>query len=134
MLAAGMTRTAGDAVAQSYPVKTVRVIIPNGPGGALDIVGRLVGQKLSEMWGRPVIIDNRPGAGGTIGTAMVAKSPADGYTLLAAASNHALNPALYTKLPYDSLRDFSEISPLAALYEVLATGPSVGFKSVSELV
>jgi tripartite-type tricarboxylate transporter receptor subunit TctC len=123
-----------DARAQSYPAKTVRVIVPNSAGSALDIIARLVGQKLAEMWGKPVIIDNRPGAGGTLGTAMVAKSPADGYTLLVAASNHALNPALYTNLPYDTFKDFSEISPLAALYEVLATGPSVGFRSVSELV
>jgi tripartite-type tricarboxylate transporter receptor subunit TctC len=133
VFAAGMSLAAG-ALAQSYPTKTVRVIIPNAPGSALDIVGRLVSQKLSEMWGRPVVVDNRPGAGGTVGTAMVAKSAADGYTLLVAASNHALNPVLYTNLPYDTAKDFVEIVPLAAMYEALVVAPSAGVKSVSGLI
>ena len=131
--AAGSFIAAG-ALAQNYPAKAVRVIIPNAPASALDIVGRIVGQKLSDTWGRPVVIDNRPGAGGTLGTAIVAKSPTDGYTLLVAASNHALNQVLYTKLPYDTFNDFTEITPLAALYEALVAAPSAGVKTVSELI
>jgi tripartite-type tricarboxylate transporter receptor subunit TctC len=120
--------------AQSYPAKSVRVIIPITPGSGLDIVGRLTSQRLSEIWGQPVVVDNRPGAGGAVGTAVVAKSPADGYTLLISGSLHATNPAVYSKLPYDTLNDFVEIVPLAALYQALVVAPSAGVKSVAELI
>jgi tripartite-type tricarboxylate transporter receptor subunit TctC len=133
VFAIGVPIAAG-APAQSYPTKSVRVIIPNSPGSGLDIVGRLVSQKLSETWGQPVVVDNRPGAGGTLGTGIVARSPADGYTLLVAASNHAVNLALYNNLPYDTFKDFLEIAPLAALYEALIVAPSAGVKNVSELI
>jgi tripartite-type tricarboxylate transporter receptor subunit TctC len=133
-LALSASLIAVGAFAQNYPMKAVRMIIPNAPASALDIVGRIVGQRLSDTWGRPVVVDNRPGAGGTLGTAIVAKSPSDGYTLLVAASNHALNQLLYTKLPYDTFNDFTEITPLAALYEALVAAPSAGVKNVSELI
>lgn len=133
VFATGVSVAAG-ALAQSYPIKPVRVIIPNSPGSGLDIVGRWVSQKLSETWGQPVVVDNRPGAGGTLGTGIVARSPTDGYTLLVAASNHAVNLALYNNLPYDTFKDFLEIAPLAALYEALVVAPSAGVKNVSELI
>jgi tripartite-type tricarboxylate transporter receptor subunit TctC len=122
------------AFAQSYPTKPVRIIIPISAGSGLDIVGRWVSQKLSEAWGQPVVVDNRPGAGGAIGTGMVAKSPSDGYTLLFGGNGHAVNPALYSKLPYDTLTDFVEIAGVANLAQVLVLSPSAGPKSVSELI
>ncbi len=125
---------ASNAVAQRYPGKAVRIIVPISAGSGLDIVGRLVSHKLSEMWGQPVVVDNRPGAGGAIGTAIVAKSPADGYTLLIVGNSHAVNPALYSNLPYDTVRDFVEIAPLAALYQALVIAPSASLKSVSALI
>ena len=112
----------------------MRVVIPNTLGSGLDIIGRSISQKLSEIRDQPVVVDNRPGAGGTIGTGMVARSPADGYTLLVAASNHAMNLALYTNLPYDKFKDFVEIAPLAVLYQALVVAPSAGVKNVSELI
>jgi tripartite-type tricarboxylate transporter receptor subunit TctC len=122
------------ALAQTYPTKPVRVIIPISAGSGLDIIGRWVCQKLSATWGQPVVVDNRSGAGGVVGTATVAKSAADGYTLLVSGSAHAINSAIYAKLPYDTLNDFVEIAPLAALYQVLVLPPTAGIKSVSELV
>lgn len=133
LLAAGMALSAS-AFSQGFPTKPVRVVVPNVPGSGLDIVARTVGQKLSEIWAQPVVVDNRPGAGGTIGTGTVARAAPDGYTLLVAASNHALNPALYTNLPYDTFKDFAEIAPLAALYQALVIAPSAGIKSVSALI
>jgi tripartite-type tricarboxylate transporter receptor subunit TctC len=120
--------------AQSYPSKPVRVVIPISPGSGLDIVGRSVAQNLAALWSQPVLVDNRPGAGGTVGTAIVARSAADGYTLLIAGNGHAVNPALYAKLPYDTSRDFIEIAPLAALFQVLVVSPSAGLKTVTELI
>ena len=125
---------AASAFAQSYPTKSVRVIIPFTPGSGIDIIGRSVSQKLSEMWGQPVVVENRTGAGGTVGAGVVAKSPADGYTLLVNSSAHTVTPALYSSLPYDTLKDFVEIAPLANLGEVLVVAPSAGVKSVSELI
>jgi tripartite-type tricarboxylate transporter receptor subunit TctC len=133
VFAAGMWMAMG-ASAQGYPTKPVRIVIPISAGSGLDIVGRWVGQKLSETWSQPVVVDNRPGAGGAIGTAMVAKSPTDGYTLLFVGNGHAVNPALYNKLPYDTLKDFVEIAGVASLAQVLVVSPSAGVKSVSELI
>jgi len=125
---------AAGALAQSYPTKPVRVVIPLTPGSGLDIVGRLVSQKLSETWGQPVVVENRPGAGTLVGTALVAKSPADGYTLLVGSPGHAINPVVYAKLPYDTLKDFVEIAPLARLVQVLVVAPSAGVRNVPELI
>ena len=122
------------ALAQGFPSKPVRVIIPISAGSGLDIVGRLVSQKLSEAWGQQLVVDNRPGAGGTLGTAIVARAPADGYTLLVSGSSQPVNTALYSKLPYDAHKDFIEIAPIASLYQVLVVAPSAGIKSVSQLV
>jgi tripartite-type tricarboxylate transporter receptor subunit TctC len=134
VLAAALTAGAG-ACAQNYPAKSVRVVIPITPGSGLDTIGRVVSQKLSEHWGQPVVVENRPGASLTLGTALVAKAPPDGYTLLVSAANaHALGQALYGNLPYDTWKDFVEIAPLAALYQALVAAPSAGVKSVRELI
>ena len=120
--------------AQGYPNKTVHLIVPFTAGSATDILARTFGQKLSEMWGQSVIVENRPGAGGTIGAAVVAKSPPDGYTLLVNSAAQAYNASIYTALPYDTSRDFVEIAPLAGQPNVLVVAPSTGVKSVAELI
>ncbi|HET9023296.1 MAG TPA: tripartite tricarboxylate transporter substrate-binding protein, partial [Burkholderiaceae bacterium] len=105
---------AGTAAAQTFPTKTVKIIVPQTPGGASDALARIVGQKLSERWGQPVVVENRPGAGGNIGMEAVAKSPADGYTLLMSyVGTHAINGALYKKLPFDPEKDFTAVATLA---------------------
>src|SRR5205823_13179421 len=112
-LLAVLAAFAAQAAAQSYPTKPVHVIISFTPGSSTDIVGRIVIQKLTEMWGQPVVPENRAGAGGSIGSAVVAKATPDGYTLLINSNAHSVNPAIYAKLPYDTLKDFTEIAPLA---------------------
>jgi tripartite-type tricarboxylate transporter receptor subunit TctC len=129
-----LEQAAGQAAAQSYPNKPVHVIVPFTAGSATDILARTFGQKLSELWGQPVIVDNRPGAGGTIGAAVVAKSPADGYTLMVHSAAHAYNPSIYTNLSFDTAKDFVEVVPLAGQPNVLVVAPSVGVKSVAELI
>ena len=121
-------------LAQSYPTKPVRIVVPFTAGSATDILARTVGQKLSELWGQPVVIDNRPGAGGTIGAAIVAKSPGDGYTLLVHSAAHAYNPAIYSNLTYDTIKDFVEVVPLAGQPNVLVVAPSTGMKTVADLI
>ena len=133
VLAAGMMIGSG-AGAQSFPAKPVRAVIPITPGSGLDIVGRLISQKLGDAWGQPVIIENRPGAGTTLGTAVVAKAPADGHTLLVSSNAHAMSPSVYTKLPYDPLKDFVAVAPLARLGQVLVIAPSVGFRNAQQLI
>ena len=130
LLAAGTLQ----ALAQEYPGKPVHVIITFPAGSATDIVGRVVAQKLSEFWGQPVLPENRAGAGGAIGTAVVAKSAPDGYMLLINSSAHAVNPAIYAKLPYDTLKDFVDIAPLAGQPNVLVVAPSSPIKSVADLI
>lgn len=124
-----------DAVAQSYPDKPVRLIVPVSAGSALDTVARTVGRKLSELWGQPVVVDNRSiGAGGTIGTGVVAKAVPDGYTLLAHSSAYAVSAKYYARLPYDPVRDLVAVAPLATQPYVLAVSPSAGLKTVGELI
>lgn len=117
-----------------YPSKPIRIVVPTGAGGITDIVARWTGQKLSESVGQPVLIENRPGAGGTIGTQLVAKSPADGYTLLWVFPSHPVNPALYPKLPYDTIRDFSPIAKVTNVDLVLVVNASVRAQTVGELI
>jgi len=119
ILAAIAAAGAAQAFAQGYPTKPVHAIISFTPGSSTDIVGRIVLQKLSEMWGQPVIPENRAGAGGSIGTAVVAKAPADGYMLLIDSNAHTVTPSIYAKLPYEALNDFVDISPLALQPNVL---------------
>lgn len=121
--------------AQEYPTKPVRLIVPFPPGGTTDIVGRLVAQHLTEAWKQQVIVDNRPGAGGIIGTELAAKSTPDGHTaLLGSITTHAVNPALYTKLNFDPVKDFSPVSLVVSSPQLLAVHPSVEARSVKELL
>lgn len=122
------------AFGQTYPTRPVRVVVPISAGSGLDIIARVVTQKLAGAWKQPVLVDNRPGAGGTLGTAIVAKALPDGHTLLIAGNFHAVNPALYAKLSYDTWKDFAEIAPVATLYQVLVVAPSARLKSVPELI
>ena len=132
---AGMLCAGGVAWSQPYPAKPVRVIVPFPPAGANDIVARIVFPKVSEQMGQQFIIDNRAGAGGTIGSAVVAQSKPDGYTLLIqTAASHVSNPNLYKQLPYDALRDFVGISPLAKVVAVLTVHPSLPARSVKEFI
>lgn len=124
---------AGQAAATAYPAKIVRVVIP-WPGGSNDAAGRLVFQKIAEWWGQPVVIDNRPGASGTIGATLVARSAPDGYTLMVTSQSIVINAHLYKKLPYDVIKDFNPITPLAAQIGVLAVHPSLPVKTVKELI
>ncbi|MGB7542069.1 MAG: tripartite tricarboxylate transporter substrate binding protein [Burkholderiales bacterium] len=134
IVAVALAASAIQAFAQGYPSKPVRVIITFPPGSATDIVGRVVTQKLSELWGQPVLAENRGGAGGSIGTAVVAKAAPDGYMLLINSSAHAVNPAIYAKLPYDTLKDFVDIAPLAGQPNVLVDNPGSSIKSVAEVI
>ena len=121
------------ATAQSYPSKSIRMIVPIAPGGSTDMVGRLIGQRLSEQMGVTVYVDNRPGAGATIGSELVAKAPADGYTLLTIAVEFTINPNL-RKLPYDPIRDFACVTQLTSSQYFLSTHPAVPVKSVQQFI
>jgi len=122
------------AIAQGYPTGPVRVIVPFPPGGGVDSMGRIVGQKLSEVLGKPVVIDNRAGANGMIGSEAVAKSSKDGYTLLVNGANFVTTPLLFSKVTYDPIRDFDPISLMALGPNVLVVHPSLPVKSVKELI
>lgn len=114
------------ALAQEYPSKPIRVVVPLSPGGGTDIAARVTGQKLTERWGQQVIVDNRPGAGGTIGAEIVARAAPDGYTLLVSSpSAVVINPWVFSKLPYDPVKDLVPVVMLAPTYYVLITHPSV---------
>lgn len=130
---------AGGSVAfaqqQAFPAKPIRLIVPFAPGGPNDILGRLVGQKLTELWGQPVIVENRGGAGGTIGLEAAARLPKDGYGIaMGGTSNLAVAPSLYEKLTYDPIRDFTPLVNVALVPYALALNPTVPAKSVKELV
>jgi tripartite-type tricarboxylate transporter receptor subunit TctC len=132
---AAMLCAAGAAYSQPYPAKPVRVIVPFPPAGANDIVARIVFPKLAEQMRQSFVIDNRPGAGGTLGSAIVAQSKPDGYTLLIqTAASHVSNPHLYSKLPYDALRDFIGVTPLARVVAVLTVHPSLPATSVKAFI
>ena len=134
-LAAAMLVTALPAAAQNYPVKTVRLIVPFPPGGSTETLARLLGVRLSEVWGQQVIIDNRPGAGGIIGTELGAKAQPDGYTLLmGSGAPLTIIPGLHAKLPYDPLKDFAPIILMAAVPNVIALHPAVPARNVRELI
>ncbi len=126
--------SSGTVLAQSFPNKAVRMVVPFPAGGSTDIVGRTVAQKLSEMWGQPVVVDNRPGGGTSIGTDAVAKAAPDGYTLLVTPAPFTINPSLLAKLPYDALADFAPITLINTTALVLVVNPGVPAKSVKELI
>lgn len=137
--AAALSRCAyaqpAEATAQRYPARPIRIVSPFAAGGSTDILARLIGQKLTESWGEPVIVDNRAGAGGIVGSDLVAKAQPDGYTLLlTSTSAHAINPALHRTLPYDPLRDFAAVTQVATGHNILVVHPSVPAKSVQALI
>ena len=133
ILAALMIALPQPAGSQSYPSKPIRIICALAPGGGVDTTSRLVGQKFSEAWGQPVVVENRPGAGGTIASEMVARAASDGYTLLMDASGHSIAPAVY-KLTYDAIKDFAPITLVVYAPSVLVVHPSVPVHSVKELL
>lgn len=123
------------AAAQTYPAKPVRMVVPYAAGGTYDIYARTIGQRLGDFWGQPVVIENRFGANGIIGTELVAKSAPDGYTIMMGGIGpHGINPSLYPNLPYDPLRDFAPVIHIASAPNILIVPPSVKAKSVKELI
>ncbi len=125
---------AGLAIAQDYPTRAIRMIVPLTPGSGADIVGRLLAKKMSETWGQPIIIENRAGAGTQIGTQAVARAAPDGYTLLVQSASHAVNPALYKSLPYDSQKDFVDVALLASTPYVMVAGSSGPYRTLGALI
>ncbi|RSZ33404.1 tripartite tricarboxylate transporter substrate binding protein [Variovorax beijingensis] len=126
---------AAAAQAGDFPNKAIRIVVPFPPGGATDAAARLVAVKMGEHWGQPVVVDNRAGAGGNVGSDLVAKAPADGYTLvMGVTGSHAINTSLYSKMPYDPVADFVAISQVAVVPNVLVVHPSVPAKNLAELV
>ena len=125
----------GTVLGQTYPAKPIHLIVPFTPGGTTDIMARTIGQKWTELWGKQVVIDNRPGAGGTVGVEAAAKSLPDGYTALVGhIGTMAVNPALYPRLPYDPLKSFAPVVQISFVPSVLVVHPSVPANSVTELI
>jgi tripartite-type tricarboxylate transporter receptor subunit TctC len=122
------------ALAQSYPVKPIRMIVTFPAGSGADIVARTVGQKVAESLGQQVVVDNRAGAGGIVGSELTAKAIADGYTIVMVSSAHTINASMYTRLPYDPAKDFAAITMLASTPYLLVAHPSVPAKNVAELI
>jgi tripartite-type tricarboxylate transporter receptor subunit TctC len=126
---------AGPARAQDYPTKPIHLVVPFAAGGATDVLARLVGERLTASLGQQVVVDNRPGAGGNIGSDLVARAEPDGYTILmGAVGTHAINPSLYPKMPYDPVKDFAPVTLVASVPNVLVVNPEVPAKSVQELI
>ena len=134
MMAAAVALAASAAHAQAYPTKPVHVIVPFTPGSATDVVARTVAQALSTRMGQVFVVENRPGAGGTIGANLVAKAAPDGYTLLVNSSGHTVNPSIYPSLPFDTAKDFTGVSLLAEQPNILVVAPSKGWKTAGDLV
>lgn len=134
IVAVAATLAAPQALAQTFPTKPVRMIIAFTPGSSTDIIGRAVAAKLAEIWGQPVVAENRAGAGGSVGSAAMLREAPDGYTLLANSSAHVANPSIYASLPYDTLKDFANIAPLAGGPNVLIVGSGVGWKSFADFI
>jgi tripartite-type tricarboxylate transporter receptor subunit TctC len=122
------------AAEQAYPVRPVRVVVPLTPASGADIAGRIVGRQLQDMWKQTVVIDNRPGAGGQIGTQTVVRASPDGHTLLVQSSSHAVNPAIYKNLPYDSQKDLTDVASLGSTPYVMITSPSGPYRPLKALI
>ena len=131
LLLAGFAAT---ALTQDYPTRPIRIIVPFAAGGAVDVLARLIGVKLSDAFGQAAIVENRPGAGGNIGADVVAKAPPDGYTILQATNGQAISPALYRTLPFDAVRDFIPVTQLVATSTVLVANPKLPMASLKELI
>lgn len=134
LLHAALSFVVSQVHAQQYPAKPIRIVTGFAAGGPTDVSARTIGQKLTEAWGQPVIVDTRPGASGNIAAEMVAKSAPDGYTLLLAVFAHAVNPSLIAKMPFDAVRDFAPIIQFASIANLLVVHPSVPAKNVKEFV
>jgi tripartite-type tricarboxylate transporter receptor subunit TctC len=132
--AALMLSAAFTAAAADYPSKPIKWVVPFPPGGAMDVIARTLGEKLAQSMKQPVIVENRAGAGGSIGSGVVAKSEPDGHTLMIVSIGHAVNPSLYRKLPYDALKDFEPVSLVGIVPNILVVNPSVKAHSVNDLV
>src|SRR5262245_34337033 len=124
----------GSSIAQDYPSKPIRIVVGFSASSTTDILARTVGQKLNEAWGQPVLVDNRPSAGGIVAAGTVASAAPDGYTLLVVSAGHAATAAMFAKLPYDTLKDFAGVSRIANVPSILVVSPMLGVKSVKELV
>jgi tripartite-type tricarboxylate transporter receptor subunit TctC len=134
-LTAAICAVAGGASAQSsFPSKAVRVLVPYPAGGGVDVLTRTLGDVVSKQWGQSIVVENRPGAGGVIASQAVATSPPDGYTLIMVASGHATNPYLYSKIPYDTFKDFTAISLLASSPNILLVRADSPFKTVADVI
>ena len=131
---AGHAAAQGRAQSADYPTKPIRFVVPSSPGGGADVLGRSLGVRLAEALGKPVVVENRSGAGGIIGYEIVAKAPPDGYTLLIVAGGYTLNPSLYARLPFDTLADFERVSLIACAPNLLVVHSSVPVNSVQELI
>ena len=134
LAAAVVQVAAGAALAQNFPAKPVRLVVPNAPGGGTDILARLLAQKLQEIWGQSVIVDYKPGAGTVTGTEVIARAAPDGLTLGMSVSSHMINPSLRSNLPYDTLRDFSGVSITAIAHTVITATPSLPISNLAELI
>jgi tripartite-type tricarboxylate transporter receptor subunit TctC len=135
LVAVALVALTGSAHAQQkYPVKPIRFVVPFSPGGGTDTLARIVAQKMSENWGQPVVIENRTGAGGTIGSAIVAKSAPDGYTILVNSPGFVISAALHTNLPYDPIKDFAGVTQLGVSMSTLAVTPTLGVKNLKDFI
>jgi len=133
-LAAALVLTSSAVSAQTYPSRQITLIVPFAAGGSNDVVGRAIGKKLSETWGQPVVVENRPGAGGMIGTAAVAAAPPDGYTLLLVSSTFTINPAIKKSMPFDTIKDFTPVAFIARSPLLLTASNKLPVKSAGELL
>jgi tripartite-type tricarboxylate transporter receptor subunit TctC len=134
-ITAAIASTSVLAMAQSFPARPVKLIVPSAPGDGSDIMARVIAQKLQERWGQPVTVENRPGAGGVVGTEAAAKAPGDGYTVIVGnAGSHAINQALYPKLPYDVTQDFAPVTMLASAPNAFVVNPAIPAKTVAEFI
>jgi tripartite-type tricarboxylate transporter receptor subunit TctC len=134
LLALALAMSAPTGWAQSYPTKPIRMIVPSAPGGSVDTLARIVAQKMSAALGQQVVVENRAGSGGVVGSEVVARAAPDGYTLLMAYGSHVINPALYSKLPYDTARDFAPITQVAVQPLMVNIHPALPVKSVKDLI
>ena len=124
----------GSVLAQEFPTKPIRIVVGFSAGSTTDILARTVGQKMSEAWGQPVLVENRPSAGGVVASSAVATAAPDGYTMLVVSAGHAASAAMFTKLPYDTLNDFAGVSRIANVPSLLVVSPALGVKSVKDLI
>ena len=131
---AALALSAGAQSPDQYPAKPIRLIVPLTPGSGADIAGRIIGQRLNEHWKQPVVVENRPGAGGQIGTAAVVKADPDGYTLLVQSSSHAANPAIYKSLPYDPLKDLADVAILGRTPYIMVSAGNGQYKTLKDVI